>query len=222
VTCEITTSARNDHGHPLHHGHARCKLPELRGIDSALRERPKGSRAAEQPVRQGARACARTAHRPDSSPTATYSPMLALLAAIPAWHALWPGWMWRGRSASGILTSPTLRAAEVRIPPAPLRKGKAGRKVPIRVRTGETRVPCTRGRPVPAAPGRMVRVKLTISPTSESCGCGRRRILSHERSPRYSYGPSAVLSATPRGSRPACRQDQRREVEMCRAAEADR
>ena len=48
-------------------------------------------------------------------------PMLPLRAAIPAWHPLWPGWMCRGRSASVILTSPTLRAAEVRIPPAPHR-----------------------------------------------------------------------------------------------------
>ena len=46
----------------------------------------------------------------------------ALRAAIPAWYPFLPGLTCPGRSASWILTSPTLRATEVRIPPAPLRE----------------------------------------------------------------------------------------------------
>ena len=48
----------------------------------------------------------------------------ALRASIPAWQPLLPGLTWRGRCASVILTSPPLRAAEVRITTAPLRREK--------------------------------------------------------------------------------------------------
>jgi hypothetical protein len=55
--------------------------------------------------------------------TSLRTPARRCVPAVPAWHPFWPGWMCRGRSASVILTSPPLRAAEVRITTAPLRKG---------------------------------------------------------------------------------------------------
>ena len=67
----------------------------------------------------------RTRHRPAAGrPHSAASAQTALCAAIPAWCPLLPGLMRRGRSASVILTSPPLRAAEVRITPAPLRRRK--------------------------------------------------------------------------------------------------
>jgi hypothetical protein len=68
----------------------------------------------------------------------TASACAALCAAIPAGHPVLPGVTCLGRSASGILTSPTLRAAEVRIPPAPLRSAKVQEGRRIRNRAEES------------------------------------------------------------------------------------
>jgi hypothetical protein len=46
----------------------------------------------------------------------------ALFVVVPAWRPILPGQTRPGRSASVILTSPTLRATEVRITTAPLRR----------------------------------------------------------------------------------------------------